>query len=109
MANNIVYTLHNFKDVSDEMSEIIQLINMYKTDYNIVEANRYAESQRSILGDMVSPDAINEMEQGIINIEKSIMAKKMSVIISKDYPTIYDEQSWIQPIDEEPNSSIETT
>ena len=100
MANNIIYNLHDFRDVNDEMAEIIRFIDMYKNDYNITEANRYAESKRDILGDMMSPKALNEIEQGIIDVQKMTIAKKVSVIISSDYPTIFNNQCWIQLIEE---------
>ena len=98
MGNNLIYNLHDFRDVSDDMNEVIQNINMYKNDYKIEEANQLAESNKEILGDMCSPTAINEIEQGLVNVQKMIIAKKKSVIINPDCPFMINNQSWIQPI-----------
>lgn len=98
MANNdIIYNLHDFRDVNDSMRNVINSINVLKQDGKIEEANNYAETNKNILGDMLSPGTINDFEDGIIKIQKATIAKKRSVVIDPEYPFLYNTQSWIQP------------
>ena len=99
--SEVVYDLHTFKDVEDSMSNVINAINVYKDEGKYAEANTYAEANKNILGDTLSPTVLNEMEKGLVDAQKEIQSKKMFVIISSDYPLINDGQSWIQTIEDE--------
>lgn len=99
------YTPHDFRDVTDSMKDIISKINRLKIEYKIDEANLLASESKDVLGDMLSPTAINELEEGIAMVQLMANAKKKNVIVDENEPVIfYEKMSWIQPIVEEGNN-----
>lgn len=96
------YQKHNFIDVSDSVSQDIDAVNRYKIEGKIETANTEADSRKIVLGDGLSAQVINELEQGIVNLEALTILKKKTVLYQEAMPVgIYENQVWISSLEME--------
>lgn len=90
------YQQHNFVDVSDLLYEDIEAVNRYKIEGKIESANTEAVSRKETLGDGLSAEVINAIEQEIVELEAVSLLKKKTILVQESMPTrIFENQVWI--------------
>ena len=85
--------LHNYKDVDDNIAEIVNQIKNLQSQGLFNQANRLVENNKDVLGKYVfSVEAFNAIEEETRNLEIMCKEKKQSIYYDEQpsNPALYD-------------------
>ena len=88
-----IMELHNYKDVDDNIAEIVNQIKSLQSQGLFNQANRLVENNKDVLGRYVfSVEAFNAIEEETRNLEIMCKEKKQSIYYNEqpDNPVLYD-------------------
>ena len=88
-----IMELHNYKDVDDNIAEIVNQIKNLQSQGLINQANRLVENNKDVLGKYVfSVEAFNAIEEETRNLEIMCKEKKQSIYYDEQpsNPALYD-------------------
>lgn len=88
-----IMELHNYKDVDDNIAEIVNQIKNLQSQGLFNQANRLVENNKDVLGKYVfSVEAFNAIEEETRNLEIMCKEKKQSIYYDEQpsNPALYD-------------------